>query len=196
MLPYEIPAYKNYTLPVIETCCSVYTDPGLPLETLRRTVKSLGDGHPHHSALHGWLGGLGAKALGRLDTVSEHLPVSSLLAETQKRLKSDLFDLWSQTIRVSDRKYTTLQRYEQLEACARVFHTAKRVFPKSLYPFNAWERWLQGCFHVSAWCFPARFYCTDLQQHVPGGDTIQSSQSTKKHRKRKKERKHGARSPP
>ena len=196
VLPVEIPPFKRYTLAVIETGCSAYTDPDLPRLSLEKAVNHMGHGHPHRSALHGWCGGLGERALGRLDRFAGYLPVSALMAETGKSFETHLFDPWEKTAAVAPGKYRSVKRQEQLEACVRVFAAARRLFPESSHALWAWEAWLQKRFHVAAWVFPARFSCTAFQQQGPGGPSVQSAPWITNPREQRKGRNHGARSPP
>lgn len=195
VLPLEIAPFKSYTLAVIETACAHYSDPQLPRVSLRRTVEAMGRGHPHRSTLHGWLGGLGARTLGRLDQ-PPHVPVSVLLAETRKRLNAELFSLWRKPVKVAARKYRSPERAEQLEACAKLFQTARKLFPQTPFPFSGWEKWLQSRFHVTAWSFPSRFCCTAIQQHPTGRRAVWSAASKEKDKKQRNGKNHEARSPP
>ena len=136
VLPIEIAPFKHYTRKVIETCCTVYSDAQLPGITLRRTVVRLGPEHPDHSSLHGWLGGLGERALGLLDKGAP-LPVSALIAETAKQHDHELPGLWAKPGPVAFRKYRSEKRAEQLEACSRLFTTAAHLFPYATHPFYA-----------------------------------------------------------
>jgi len=124
----------------------------------------MGKGHPHFCAVHGWLGGLGARALGCLDRSQQTVPAAAMITESATRLCSEVLPWWTQPHPVSTRKYRSQQRGEQLEACARLFETARRLFPQRAYPWSAWEGWLEARFHVTAWGFPARFPCTAIQQ--------------------------------
>ena len=196
VLPIEIPPFKHYTLKVIETCCTSYSDAHLPQISLRKTVRWMGPGHPHYSSLHGWLGALGERALGLLDQVDGYLPVSALIAETAKHHNDELPGLWGKHYPVAERKYRSEMRFEQLEACARLFAVAAVLFPNDAHRLFEWEQWLQDRLHVAAWSFPARANCTAFQQHSPGGSGIQSALSSQDHGKPRKERSHGARSPP
>ena len=187
VLPVEIAPHKSYTRPVIETACATYAAESRPTITLRQTVSQLGKNAPHHSSLHGWLGAMGARALGRLDlSACGHLPaalrrrhgaqagrhgqgppVAALIAESAKVLSRGLPAAWSQPYSVAPHKYHCVQRRERLEACARLFGTARRLFPQAAYPWSAWEGWLESRFHVTGWGFPARLSCTAIQQHAP-----------------------------
>ena len=207
VLPVEIAPLKSYTRPVIETACAAYTDPDLPGLSLEKTVGCLGGGHPHRSALHGWLGGLGARALGRLDSGPAGPPVSALLAESATPGQADLLSRWAEPVAVAARKYRSPRRRDQLQACARLFAMAQRLFPRHPHAWGAWELWLQSRFHVTAWGFPSRFRSTAIQQHGPRRLTIECAPSFRDlpaataaaqagPKRRKKGNAHGARSPP
>jgi hypothetical protein len=196
VLPAEIAAFKHYTLAVIETVCSAYTDAQLPEITLRRAVARMGPGHADHSTLHGWLAGLGERVWGRWDTPAGNLPVSALIAETARHLDFQSSEWCNQGHPVADRKYRTEKRREQLEGCARVFATAAFLFPATAHPFCAWELWLQERLNVTAWSFPARWRCTSFQQHLSGEVEVRSAANQRKPRGEERNRNHGARSPP
>jgi len=196
VLPVEIPPFKSYTRAVIETACTIYAAADRPTESLRQTVARMGKGHPHPSAVHGWLGGLGARALGRLDRGKQTLPVAALITESDTRLRDEVLAGWTQPQPVSACKYRSPQRHERLEACARLFNTAQRLFPQHAHPWCAWEYWLQSRFHVTAWGFPSRFRCTAIQHHAPRGAGVPCATSNTDPKQRTKGKAHGARSPP
>ena len=196
VLPVELAPYKSYTRLVIETACATYAAPDRPRESLRQTVKRLGSGHPHPSALHGWLGGLGARALGRLDRHEAGPPAAALIAESATRLRRELGGRWTQPHPVSPRKYRSPQRRDRLEACARLFDTARQLFPQAAYPWSAWEEWLETRFPVTAWGFPARFPGPAIQHHGPRRVGVPCWPSSREPRPQKKGKAHGARSPP
>jgi len=195
VLPIEIAAFKHYTRKVIENGCTAYSDAQLPGITLRRTVAWMGPGHPNHSTLHGWLGGLGERVLGRLDKVAA-LPLCALIAETARHHGGDLTKLWARRYPVVERKYRSERRADQLEGCARVFAAAAHVFLDAAHPLFEWEKELQDRLHVAAWTIPARSGVPSFQQPLPPGSKIQCASSGKDHRKPRKEKSHGARSPP
>jgi hypothetical protein len=167
VLPVEIAPHKSYTRSVIETACTAYLDAQRPSASLRQTVRRMGAGHPDSASLHDWLGGLGARALGRLDRHGLGPPVAVLIAESAHRLSRELQADWTQPHPVASCKYRTVQRRDRLEACARLFDAARRLFPQAAYPCTVWEQWLEARFHVTAWGFPARFPCTAIQHHSP-----------------------------
>lgn len=197
VLPVELAPYKSYTRPVMETACAAYLAAPRPRSSLRRTVRAMGAGHPDPASLHGWLGGLGGRALGRLDRHGEMgPPVAALIAESAKGLRQELPAEWTQPRTVAPCKFRTVRRREQLEACARLFDMAGRLFPQAAYPWSAWEGWLQTRFHVTAWGFPARFPCTAIQQQAPRKPVVPSAPSRPMGSRPTKGKAHGARSPP
>ena len=196
VLPVEIAAHKSYTRPVIETACIAYVDESHPEISLRKAVARLGKNAPHFSVLHGWLGAMGARALGRLDRYGQGPPVAALIAESANALSRDLPAQWLQSYSVAPRKYRSDQRREQLEACARLFDTVGRLFPQNAYPWSAWEQWLEERFHVTAWGFPARLRCTAIQHHAPRKPVVACAPSRPLRSRQTKGNAHGARSPP
>lgn len=196
VLPVEIAAFKSYTRPVIETACASYASSDRRTDSLRQTVARMGKDHPDPSTLHGWLGGLGARALGRVDRGKQTVPAAALIAESATRLRGEVLAGWTGPQRVSPHKYRSLRRREQLEACARLFETAGRLFPQHPYAWSAWEGWLESRFHVTAWGFPARFPCTGIQHHRPRRVAVPCVPSSREPRPQRKGKAHGARSPP
>jgi len=207
VLPVEIAPRKSYTRPVIETACATYAAQSGPTITLRQTVARLGKNAPHFSSLHGWLGGMGGRALGRLDRHGQGPPVAALIAESANVLSRDLAAEWLQSYSVAPRKYRSDQRREQLEACARLFDTAGRLFPLAAYPWSAWEQWLEARFHVTAWGFPARLPCTAIRHPAPRKVVVPCAPSRPqpacrdgrgagRGSRRTKGKAHGARGPP
>ena len=196
VLSVEIAPRKSYTRPVIETACSTYAAYSRPAISLRQTVARLGKRAPHSSSLHGWLGSMGARALGRLDRHGQGPPVAALIAESAKVQRSELPTEWTQPYPVAARKCRSKQRREQLESCARLFDTAQRLFPHAAYPFTAWEQSLQERFHVTCWGFPSRLRCTAIQQHDPRKVVVPYAPSGPGRFRRTKGKAHGARDPP
>jgi hypothetical protein len=202
VLPIEIAPRKSYTRPVIETACATYAAESRGTITLRQTVARLGKDAPHASALHGWLGAIGARTLGRLDRHGQGPPVAALIAESAKVLRPELQTEWNSRLSersghsVAPRKFRSPQRREQLEACARIFDTAGRLFPQAAYPWSAWEQWLEARFHVTAWGFPARLRCTAIQQPAPRKRVVPCAPSRPQGSRRTKGKVHGARGPP
>jgi len=196
VLPVDIAPRKSYTRPVIETACTAYADKSHPAISLRQTVMRLGSNAPHASSLHGWLGAMGARALGRLDRHGQGPPVAALIAESAKVQRSELPTEWTQPYPVAARKYRSKQRREQLESCVRLFDTAQRLFPHAAYPFTAWEQSLQERFHVTCWGFPSRLCCTAIQQHAPRKVVVPYAPSGPGRSRRTKGKAHGARGPP
>jgi hypothetical protein len=148
-----------------------------------------------HTTLHGWLGGLGARALGRLDGVLEQ-PVAALIVESSDHLSGKLLSQWTQQYSVPLDKYRSAPRRDRLQACARLFDVARKLFPEQAHPLFAWEKWLQTRFHVPAWAFPARFPRTAIQQHTHRHPAVVSPACPKNSKGRMKGKNHGARSPP
>lgn len=196
VLPIEIAPRKSYTRPVIETVCATYTSEDRPAISLRQTVTQLGKNAPHFSSLHGWAGGLGERTLGRIDRHRQGPPVAALIAESSKELQRDLLSDWTQPKAVAPHKYRSVRRREQLEACARLFHVADRLFHHAAYPWTAWEGWLERRFFVTVWGFPARFRCTGIQHHASRKAVVSSAPSRPQGSQSTKGKVHGARGPP
>ena len=196
VLPLELAPFKSYTRMVQESACATYVAATRPNTSLARTVACLGHNHPHRTTLHGWLGGSGARALGRLDRHAVGPPVGALLAESAQRLQPTLLAQWTQWPAVAPCKYRSAQRHDQLAACAQLFATARRLFPHAVYPWLAWEGWLQAHFHVTAWGFPARWRDTAIQHPPPRPVVVGCVPSSRVPRPPRKGKVHDARAPP
>ena len=191
VLPEDIPFFKNYCFPVIEKAARSYcqSDKGL-----RKTVLELGENVPHFTTLHGWLGGLGERALDRVKTKSNSsLPTSVLIAETAKVLNPGVTDPWRCRVKIPEWKCLSPERRELVEACARLLNTASFLFPGELYPLTAWHEYLSRRLHVQAWSFPCRSDNTDFQLWVDGQTLLTSYMGSKPQRE---ERDHDPRAPP
>lgn len=196
VLPVEIAPRKSYTRAVIETACATYVCESRAAISPRQTVAQVGKNAPHPSSVHGWLGGIGARVLGRLDRHYQGPPVAALIAESSKGLDRQLQTEWSRPYPVAAHKYRSLQRREQLEACAKLFDLAPQLFPQAAYPFLVWEQWLETRFHVLALGFPARFCCVPIQHHAPRKVVVPSAPSRPQKSDSTKGKDHGARGPP
>lgn len=80
-LPVEILPYKTFGLPVIEAACVHYAT---LTDGLRKTAQTIPGVAPHFSTLHGWMGGLGERAMNKVHlkrdraTIAAYLPSMSL----------------------------------------------------------------------------------------------------------------------
>jgi hypothetical protein len=205
VLPRELLAFKSFSLPVIERACSCYVDPDLRGPGLRGTVRRMGKHAPAHSTLWRWLAGLGERALDRRPDHGHSaavrtprayrslLPVSALIAESAKRLGQGVRQVWQRHFKVPDWKHHSERRREQMEACARVLASARRLFPDRRHPLGEWHGWLIERFHVAAWAFPTAIPCTESELCASGSDRLRSAAKSKP---RKKGRCHEARAPP
>jgi hypothetical protein len=169
VLPVEILPYKTFGLPVIEAACLHYAT---STDGLRKTVRTIAGVAPHHSTLHGWMGGLGERAMDKVHlkrdraTVSQPslAPTSTLVAETAKRQDFDLINRWSKTKPpIAPGKYKSLFRKELLQSCLRLLSIAASLFQQSLHPLTLWQCWLVPIFLVAAWLFPSRNIITAIQ---------------------------------
>jgi len=197
-LPRELLPFKSFSLPVIEEACARYVDADPNGPGLRRTVRGMGKYASAHSTLWRWLAGLGERALdhGVVQEVPAYHalpPVSSLIAESDKRLGKELGKLWQRHFKIPCWKYQSEKRREQLEACARVLAAARHLFAEPPYPFSEWHGWLIEHLHVAAWAFPAGAPCTELQLTPSESGAVRWAPNSKP---AKGDRCHEARSPP
>ena len=170
VLPVEILAYKTFGLPVIEATCVHYATSE---DGLRKTVLTIPGVAPHYSTLHGWMGGLGERAMDKVllkrdrATIGQPSlpPTSTLVAETAKRQDLDLINRWSMTKPpIAPWKYKSLFRKELLQSCLRLLSIAASLFQDSSYPLTMWQHWLLPMFLVAAWLFPSRNIITSIQR--------------------------------
>jgi len=170
VLPVEILPYKTFGLPVIEAACHHYATSA---DGLRKTVQTIPGIAPHYSTLHGWMGGLGERAMDKVHLRRDRAtigqpslpPTSTLVAETAKRRDLDLINRWNKTKPpISPGKYKSLFRKELLQSCLRLLSVAASLFQHDPYPLTLWQHWLSPMFLVAAWLFPSRNIITPIQQ--------------------------------
>jgi len=169
VLPVEILPYKTFGLPVIEAACLHYAT---STDGLRKTVQTIAGVAPHYSTVHGWVGGLGERAMDKVHLKRDRAsigqpslpPTSTLVAETAKRQDLDLINRWSKTKpTIAPWKYKSLLRKELLQSCLRLLSIAASLFQESPYPLTLWQQWLLPMFLVAAWLFPSRNIITSIQ---------------------------------
>ncbi len=169
VLPVEFLPGKTFSLAVIENACHHYTTCE---DGLRQTVKKIPGVAPHYSTLHGWLGGVGERALDRVRLQTNKAaigkpslpPTSTLVAETAKGHDLDLIKRWNKTEPpIASFKYKTLFRKELLQACLKLLCMAASLFPTSASPLNMWQQILIPIFHAPGWLFASRNLHTPIQ---------------------------------
>jgi hypothetical protein len=169
VLPIEFLPFKTYSLPIIETACNHY---GNSEDGLRKTVNTIAGVAPHYSTLHGWLGGIGERALDKVQLKNDKAavgqpflpPTSTLVAETAKRKDPDLVNRWNKkTPPIATWKYQSLFRKELLQSCLKLLWIAALLFQTSSYPLTTWQHWLMPVFYVHGWLFPSRNLLTPIQ---------------------------------
>jgi hypothetical protein len=169
VLPVEFLPFKTYSLPIIETACNHY---GKSEDGLRKTVNTIAGVAPHYSTLHGWLGGIGERALDKVQLQNDKAaigqpslpPTSTLVAETAKRKDLDLINRWNKTTPpITSWKFQTLLRKELLQSCLKLLWIAASLFQTSSYPLTTWQHWLMPLFYVPGWLFPSRNLLTPIQ---------------------------------
>lgn len=169
VLPVEFLPCKTFSLPIIETVCHHY---GTCEDGLRKTVKKIPGVAPHYSTLHGWLGGVGERALDKVELKNNKAaigkpslpPTSTLVAETAKRQDLDLINRWNKTKPpIASWKYKSLLRKELLQSCIKLLWMAASLFQTSSYPLTIWEQVLIPIFNVPGWLFPSRNLLTPIQ---------------------------------
>jgi hypothetical protein len=160
---------KTFSLPIIETACHHY---GVSADGLRQTVKTIPGVAPHYSTLHGWLGGMGERAMDKVQLKHDRAaigqpslpPTSAVVAETAKRKDPDLIKCWNKTKpAIAFWKYKSLFRKELLQSCLKLLQIAASLFQISPYPLTAWQQWLMPVFDVPAWRFFSRNLLTPIQ---------------------------------
>lgn len=180
VLPVELLPYKVFSLAIIEESCRRYLDgPG----GLRKAVEQIEGAAPHYSTLHGWLGGLGERALDRVSlqdveaapTRGALVPTSAIIAETARRYDPELGSRWTQIHpEIDPSKYQSEFRRERLEACLKLILVADCLFIQAPFPLIKWEHFLVSCFHVPGWRFRSRSSLTAFQLDNPAGNRVAS----------------------
>ena len=169
VLPVEILPLKTFSLPIIETACNHY---GTSADGLRKTVEKIPGIAPHYSTLHGWLGGIGERALDKVQLKNNKAaigqpslpPTATLVAETAKQQDPDLINRWNKTQPpIASWKYKSLFRKELLQSCLKLLWIAASLFQTSCYPLTMWEQVLIPVFHVPGWLFSSRNLLTPIQ---------------------------------
>jgi hypothetical protein len=160
---------KTFSLPIIETTCHHY---GVSADGLRKTVKTIPGVAPHYSTLHGWLGGIGERAMDKDQPEHDKAaigrpslpPTAAVVAETAKRKDLELIKGWNKTKPViAFWKYKSLFRKELLQSCIKLLKIAGWLFEISPYPLTTWQQWLMPIFEVPAWRFSSRNLLTPIQ---------------------------------
>ncbi|MBF0104866.1 MAG: hypothetical protein HQM16_06020 [Deltaproteobacteria bacterium] len=181
VLSCEVLPRKTYSLPVIEHFIQKYVPVDAEGHSLRQVVGATEGDRPHFSTLHRWLAGLGERVLdrlyqpkpakiksdsGRLGS-STLIPTAALFAETEKKLSRSIDELWQKNFCITDWKYKSIKRYDQLLACLKLIFMAFSLFTDSSQPqpLTKWNAWLIDYFHVAAWYFPTGLCGTSIQHH-------------------------------
>jgi hypothetical protein len=170
VLPIEFLPCKSFSLPVIEAACNHYL---VSSDGLRNTVRRIAGVAPHFTTLHGWLGGIGERALDRIQLKNDKAaigepslpPTSTLVAETAKRKDHDLLNRWNKMQRpIAPWKYKSLFRKEMLQSCLKLLLIAASLFEASSYPLTMWEEFLICEFNVPCWLFASKNLITPIQR--------------------------------
>jgi hypothetical protein len=170
VLPIEFLPYKTFSLPVIEKSCNQYR---LSDHGLRKTVQQIPGVAPHFTTLHGWLGGIGERALDKIKLKTDKAvigepalpPTAAVVAETSKKQDPDLINRWNKTDPpIAFWKYKTQHRKEALKACFKLLLMAVSLFQNSCSPLTTWEAFLLQGFYMPCWLFPSRALVTPIQR--------------------------------
>jgi hypothetical protein len=184
VLPRELLPFKSFCLPVIEGACARYVEADPHGPGLRRTVRRMGKYAPAHATLWRWLAGLGERTLdrGAVRTVRAYAslpPAAALVAESAQHRSQGLRRVWERRFPIPAWKHLSEKRREQLEGCARVLASARRLFPEDTAPLSAWHGWLIARFHVAAWAFPTGMPCTELELTPSSAGALRSVAKSK-----------------
>lgn len=166
VLPYDVLAYKRYSLAVMSEEMAAYAKGGASLRGVAWSL--LGERIPSHATLHGWTEGLGAHALGLPGGEVGGAPFSRFLAEAQARTPS-LRACFEAHYPVDERRYRSEARRERLAAVAMVMAMGRELTECPAAQRLAHCRrlilaWSGSCVLV----FPSRLSCTAIE-HRGGG---------------------------
>ena len=173
VLPREMLPHKHFSLPVIETACRLsFEDNRGP----RKAAAMMKGSAPHWTSIYHWQGDLGERVLDGSKAIGTvHVPTSSLVAESAKRLDPGLDDeQWRQPVDVPVDPRRHPRRQEQLEACLRLLLAASFLFKAALHSLTFWSAWLTRHFHVFAWSFPSWKTRTTSQIPITTGVSVDS----------------------
>ncbi len=194
VLPEEMVPFKLYSFPLIERCVKAYVvDSTKGLQEAAKVVEGV---QPHHTALHGWVGGIGDRVLEREKkngAQRKQIPASAIVIETSKRLGPNPVNRWHEDVKIPSWKYETEERRDQLMGCAKLLNMGSFLFKRSLHPVSAWHGWVVSELDVAGWTFWSRGRCTTFQIEEETGGRVASVQGKKQ---RKRESTNGSRSPP
>jgi hypothetical protein len=131
VLPSDALPYKQFSLGRIEKVGRDYLSSARSLRAT--TAAAAGEHTPHYSTLHGWLGGLGERALDQISLGRERatpdgetplVPFTAVIEESMKQTGEPTVRAFSAPVHVRAGKYRSDRRREHLEACLRVFAMA------------------------------------------------------------------------
>lgn len=91
--------------------------------------------------------------------------MSQILAETNRRLKADLEDLWQAPVNIYAGHYQSEVRHDELTAAARLFQVAEKVAPRTKYPLTQWLGLILVWFPLATIFWLARSPKSSFQLH-------------------------------
>lgn len=134
-MPADIPPKKLFAAPAQEAPAKKL----LTEETsYRKTLSPFTGDVPHHSTLHGWLGGLGHYALDRGENPENTLKLSAVISETEKRQGSHLTAAWILPCDLHPDRYRSEERRAVLIAAKRLFLAADWLAPRNPFSLTSW----------------------------------------------------------
>ncbi|MCI0547562.1 MAG: hypothetical protein L0027_09785 [Candidatus Rokubacteria bacterium] len=184
MLPADLLPRKTYGLPIMAAAKRRYTRGG---EGLRRTAAAFAP--LCHSTLHGWLGGLGERALDHVRLRRDRPvparasdpalpPFSAALVETERRTGAPVRAAWRRPVFVDPQRYRSRARRDQLEACMRLLAVATVAAAagadRAADPVALLSLTLVRFFQAPMLSFPSRSICTAIQHGDGGGSGLRS----------------------
>ena len=190
VLPAGVLPYKVYCVRAQEFAMARYSRGELGL----RLVVGLCAGNaPHFTTLWGWLGGLGAMALGRAGNTPA-TPIAVVREETKRRLLPQLDAIWERPVVVNPARVQRpvqaprpgkrgvskcpAARLEQLEAVGRILGTARAVVRAAgfvtTFALAAWVGLTVGFDIVPGMSWWARFRGTAFQLCAQSGSPVAS----------------------
>lgn len=135
VLPADIPPKKLFAAPAQETPSRKFVQEET---SYRKTLSTFKGEVPHHSALHGWLGGLGHYALDRGENQEHTLKLSAVISETETRQGIHLEAAWTLPLDIHPDRYRTDERRAVLIAAKRLFLAAGWLASTNKFPLTWW----------------------------------------------------------
>jgi len=195
ILPIEIAPFGKISLRVKETRMKEYLESN---ETLKQVVSNSNGIIIDKRSLYNWITALGNQGLDlkQHKKTQSKVTMGAIIEESTKRINSDIRTIWDAKYNISEKKYRSIKRKEQLESCLKTLKTAEFISPNESYPLTKWNSILMPIFYVTAFPISSVFNDTGSQLDFKNKHDIKGGIIKITKKLSKKGKNHGARSPP